>query len=242
MSLPMLFICIELKIYVPDGLGDLMDALSDPRAFLSNQEKRLRQMKAMGVEEMDLLASTGGESDSLALTAPFTSLGASSQVEEEAWRMEEISVESLQQQKKFLKLRKTQLKKLKQLQKAHEKERTDLQKQQCVAIEKLLSKQANCSGWNGCVGGSSIPSTSSIAGGSNSLGSECSANGLSVASVIFNNNLGDVPVESTNEKRVESMHLRELINMQIRAWSSLVERHKKAELELLRKQLIEQGK
>ncbi|OTF78318.1 1-phosphatidylinositol 4,5-bisphosphate phosphodiesterase-like protein, partial [Euroglyphus maynei] len=54
MSLPMLFICIELKIYVPDGLGDLMDALSDPRAFLSAQEKRIAQMKAMGIEETDI--------------------------------------------------------------------------------------------------------------------------------------------------------------------------------------------
>lgn len=58
----MLFICIELKIYVPDGLGDLMDALSDPRAFLSAQEKRLVQMRAMGVEDADLVASAGGDS------------------------------------------------------------------------------------------------------------------------------------------------------------------------------------
>ncbi|KAJ8922881.1 hypothetical protein NQ315_007916 [Exocentrus adspersus] len=34
MSLPMLFCNIELKIYVPDGFGDFMAALSDPRGFL----------------------------------------------------------------------------------------------------------------------------------------------------------------------------------------------------------------
>lgn len=33
---------------------DLMDALSDPRAFLSAQEKRLAQMRAMGIEEADI--------------------------------------------------------------------------------------------------------------------------------------------------------------------------------------------
>ncbi|GFR09230.1 1-phosphatidylinositol 4,5-bisphosphate phosphodiesterase beta-4 [Trichonephila clavata] len=54
LSLAMLFICVELKIYIPDGLGDLMDALSDPRAFLSAQEKRVAQMKAMGIEEADV--------------------------------------------------------------------------------------------------------------------------------------------------------------------------------------------
>ncbi|KAG9510544.1 1-phosphatidylinositol 4,5-bisphosphate phosphodiesterase beta-4, partial [Fragariocoptes setiger] len=58
MSLPMLFVYVELKIYAPDGLGDLMDALSDPRAFLSAQEKRLAQMKAMGIELADGTTAT----------------------------------------------------------------------------------------------------------------------------------------------------------------------------------------
>lgn len=31
-----------------------MDALSDPRAFLSAQDKRAVQMKAMGIEESDI--------------------------------------------------------------------------------------------------------------------------------------------------------------------------------------------
>lgn len=31
-----------------------MAALSDPRAFLSAQEKRTQQMKAMGIEEADI--------------------------------------------------------------------------------------------------------------------------------------------------------------------------------------------
>ena len=31
-----------------------MDALSDPRAFLSAQEKRAEQMKALGIQENDI--------------------------------------------------------------------------------------------------------------------------------------------------------------------------------------------
>ena len=54
MSLPMLFCNIELKIYIPDGLGEFMDALSDPRAFLSAQEKRAEQLKALGIQEADI--------------------------------------------------------------------------------------------------------------------------------------------------------------------------------------------
>jgi hypothetical protein len=35
-------------------LTDFMAALSDPRAFISAQEKRNQQLKAMGIEETDI--------------------------------------------------------------------------------------------------------------------------------------------------------------------------------------------
>lgn len=46
-----------------NNLADLMDALSDPRAFLSAQEKREQQMKAMGIEasDIDTKALKGGK-------------------------------------------------------------------------------------------------------------------------------------------------------------------------------------
>lgn len=46
-----------------NNLTDLMDALSDPRAFLSAQEKREQQMKAMGIEasDIDTKALKGGK-------------------------------------------------------------------------------------------------------------------------------------------------------------------------------------
>jgi len=45
-----------------------MAALSDPRAFLSAQEKRAQQMKAMGIEETDIntkdiVAGSGGDGE-----------------------------------------------------------------------------------------------------------------------------------------------------------------------------------
>jgi len=39
--------------------ADFMDALADPRAFLSAQEKRAQQMKAMGIEESEIGAVKG---------------------------------------------------------------------------------------------------------------------------------------------------------------------------------------
>lgn len=52
---------------------DFMAALSDPRAFLSAQEKRAQQMKAMGIEETDI-KEVGGASSAVVgiggITAP----------------------------------------------------------------------------------------------------------------------------------------------------------------------------
>ncbi|RWS01465.1 1-phosphatidylinositol 4:5-bisphosphate phosphodiesterase-like protein, partial [Dinothrombium tinctorium] len=130
MSLPMLFICIELKIYVPDGLGDLMDALSDPRAFLSAQEKRMAQMKAMGIEETDIQT---------------TSIAVMSKKQEEEKKAEEskmepIRLDSLKTEKAYLKLLRKQQKAIDSLRKKHLKEKNCIQKQQCAAIEKLVKQ------------------------------------------------------------------------------------------------------
>jgi len=43
-------------------ITDFMDALSDPKAFLSAQEKRTQQMKAMGIEESDIAVAAGQNS------------------------------------------------------------------------------------------------------------------------------------------------------------------------------------
>lgn len=130
MSLAMLFICIELKIYVPDGLGDLMDALSDPRAFLSAQEKRLVQMRAMGIEEADILVNR-------------PELGSQQKKDDEKreeWRMEAITVDALRAEKDYVKLRRKQMKELEALRKRQHKDKQHVQKQQCLAVEKLLPR------------------------------------------------------------------------------------------------------
>ncbi|XP_022689662.1 1-phosphatidylinositol 4,5-bisphosphate phosphodiesterase-like isoform X5 [Varroa jacobsoni] len=152
MSLAMLFICIELKIYVPDGLGDLMDALSDPRAFLSAQEKRLVQMRAMGVEDADLVASSGGDSS---LTGP-PSGGGSAGVKRTSFlstrdqdkqndtpKLEPITLEQLKTTKEFVKLKRKQQKELDCMTKKQSKEKHSMQKQQTASIDKMVKQSAN---------------------------------------------------------------------------------------------------
>ena len=153
MALPMLFCNIELKIYVPDGLGGLMDALSDPRAFMSVQKKRDDQMKSLGIEETD-------ESKAAATGAGKTPGGKSNdQAEEkrgkcqqpirvvcgdhltglsaEELKFEPVNLESLRKDKNFIKATKKQQKDVETMRKRQEKEKMTVQKNQVAAIERI---------------------------------------------------------------------------------------------------------
>ncbi|UXI17042.1 hypothetical protein NH340_JMT02985 [Sarcoptes scabiei] len=131
MSLPMLFICIELKIYVPDGLGDLMDALSDPRAFLSAQEKRIAQMKAMGIEETDI--------QNLALIKQQRD----DEIRREEYKIDNITIDMVKEDKLYLRILRKHQKENDRLHKRQEKERAQIQKNQVVAIEKMTKSSKN---------------------------------------------------------------------------------------------------
>ncbi|KAL5111647.1 1-phosphatidylinositol 45-bisphosphate phosphodiesterase beta-4 [Taenia crassiceps] len=54
LSLPTLFCRVSLTTYVPEGLNDLVDALSDPRAFLSKEEQRMKQLASMGIDSSEI--------------------------------------------------------------------------------------------------------------------------------------------------------------------------------------------
>ncbi|ETN73900.1 Phosphatidylinositol-specific phospholipase C, X domain protein [Necator americanus] len=52
---PTLFVHIVIKTYVPDELSGLVDALADPRAYLSEQKKRQEALAHMGVDDSDIV-------------------------------------------------------------------------------------------------------------------------------------------------------------------------------------------
>ena len=55
LSLPTLFCHIVLRTYVPEGLGDFVDALNNPKEFLSREEKRLKQLQdKLGIDEKEI--------------------------------------------------------------------------------------------------------------------------------------------------------------------------------------------
>ena len=176
MSLPMLFICIELKIYVPDGLGDLMDALSDPRAFLSAQEKRIAQMKAMGIEETDIQTHN---------------LLVKQQREDEAkkedYKFEPINLETLKNEKLFVRTVRKHQKEIEALKKKQFKEKNSTQKQQCIAIDKVMK------------------------------------------------------LVKTNEDIANDPNVKELVSLQMKQWSEMIEKHHREEWDLLKTHISQKG-
>ncbi|KAK0163134.1 hypothetical protein PV327_006842 [Microctonus hyperodae] len=129
MSLPMLFCNIEIKIYVPDGFQDFMDALTAPRAPRKTEipcQPRLR-----GMDEGDSKSSSdSAQSRHHEATKP-----------REIMKFEPITVESLRNDKSYQKLIRKQQKQLESVRKRHQKERNAVQKQQCTAIEKLIKEK-----------------------------------------------------------------------------------------------------
>ena len=137
MALSMLFVQIDVKIYVPDGFGDFMDALSDPRAFASAQEKRAEQLKSLGIEESEIgtnVIESKKKPGAGGKAAP-------GKKEEEKPKKEEIKFdpitpESLMLEKPFNKAAKKYIKEIENLKKKQAKEIASTTKKQCTTIEK----------------------------------------------------------------------------------------------------------
>ncbi|XP_057329699.1 1-phosphatidylinositol 4,5-bisphosphate phosphodiesterase-like isoform X1 [Microplitis mediator] len=126
MSLPMLFCNIEIKIYVPDGFQEFMDALTAPRA--PRKTEIPTQPRVRGLDEGDSkLSGDSSQSRSNEAAKP-----------RETMDFEPITVEALRQEKSYQKLVRKQQKELESFKKRQLKERNTVQKQQCAAIEKLI--------------------------------------------------------------------------------------------------------
>ncbi|XP_043251233.1 1-phosphatidylinositol 4,5-bisphosphate phosphodiesterase-like isoform X1 [Colletes gigas] len=127
MSLPMLFCNIEIKIYVPDGYEGLMDALTAPRAYKKPENMSQNKMRGLGIEENDNRGSDSAPSHHREPPKP-----------REEMKFDPITVEVLRQEKGYQKVLRKQQKDLESLKKRQQKEKLTVQKQHCVAIEKII--------------------------------------------------------------------------------------------------------
>ncbi|NWV29947.1 PLCB2 phosphodiesterase, partial [Origma solitaria] len=135
LTMPALFVFLEIKDYVPDAWADLTIALSNPIKFFHLQDKRLLKLKdASGEVKASMVWSRRGSGldvvvEGHAPVSPPQALGRSwpcSAVLFCASEPETISLAELQQMKHFLKLLKRQEKEVRELERKGSKRRKEL--------------------------------------------------------------------------------------------------------------------
>ncbi|CAN9507684.1 unnamed protein product [Ophioblennius macclurei] len=160
LSLPTIFCQIILKTYVPDGFGAIVDALSDPKKFLTIAEKRADQMKALGIDTNDIADVPSGSSKNdkkgkgkgdtvkASVTPQASSDMAqtsnsaqnnSTEAKKDTALVPNVSIDDLKQMKTYLKLLKKQQKELNSLKKKHSKDQNVMQKAHCSQVDKMVS-------------------------------------------------------------------------------------------------------
>uniref|UniRef100_A0A672H2V4 1-phosphatidylinositol 4,5-bisphosphate phosphodiesterase n=1 Tax=Salarias fasciatus TaxID=181472 RepID=A0A672H2V4_SALFA len=160
LSLPTIFCQIILKTYVPDGFGAIVDALSDPKKFLTIAEKRADQMKALGIDTNDIADVPSGSSKNdkkgkgkgdtvKASVTPQASSDMAqtsnsaqnntTEAKKDTALVPNVSIDDLKQMKTYLKLMKKQQKELNALKKKHSKDQNVMQKSHCSQVDKMVS-------------------------------------------------------------------------------------------------------
>ncbi|XP_075940351.1 1-phosphatidylinositol 4,5-bisphosphate phosphodiesterase beta-4 [Anarhichas minor] len=161
LSLPTIFCQIILKTYVPDGFGAIVDALSDPKKFLTIAEKRADQMKALGIDTNDIADVPSGSSKNdkkgkgkgdtvKASVTPQTSSDMAqnsnsaqnntAETKKDNALVPNVSIDDLKLMKTFLKLIKKQQKELNTLKKKQSKDQNTMQKAHCTQVDKIVSQ------------------------------------------------------------------------------------------------------
>ncbi|KAK9531793.1 hypothetical protein VZT92_011198 [Zoarces viviparus] len=160
LSLPTIFCQIILKTYVPDGFGAIVDALSDPKKFLTIAEKRADQMKALGIDTNDIADVPSGSSKNdkkgkgkgdtvKASVTPQSSSDMAqnsnsaqnntAETKKDNALVPNVSIDDLKLMKTFLKLIKKQQKELNTLKKKQSKDQNTMQKAHCTQVDKMVS-------------------------------------------------------------------------------------------------------
>uniref|UniRef100_H3CZG3 1-phosphatidylinositol 4,5-bisphosphate phosphodiesterase n=1 Tax=Tetraodon nigroviridis TaxID=99883 RepID=H3CZG3_TETNG len=161
LSLPTIFCQIILKTYVPDGFGAIVDALSDPKKFLTIAEKRADQMKALGIDTNDIAEVPSGSSkgdkkgkrkgetvkasvtpqasSDMAQTSSTTQNN-TAEAKKDPALVPNVSIDDLKQMKTYLKLLKKQQKELGALKKKQSKDQNTMQKAHCTQVDKMVSQ------------------------------------------------------------------------------------------------------
>ncbi|ESO09820.1 hypothetical protein HELRODRAFT_92027 [Helobdella robusta] len=156
LSLPMIFCRIVLKTYVPEGFGDLVDALSSPIQFLTQAEKRSKQLQQLGIEEADIndnsnnvnnnnnINSNNNNNNNNAAATKRQENNVSCNIPQSAtmnslMKIDDVTLEDVYTSRDFIKIKKKLDKEMAKLQKKHVKEKIKFYQKQFKECEKLLA-------------------------------------------------------------------------------------------------------
>uniref|UniRef100_A0A8K9UYM8 1-phosphatidylinositol 4,5-bisphosphate phosphodiesterase n=1 Tax=Oncorhynchus mykiss TaxID=8022 RepID=A0A8K9UYM8_ONCMY len=145
LSLPTVFCNIVLKTYVPEGFGAIVDALSDPKKFLSIAEKRADQMRALGIETSDIadVPNESSKNDKKGKVNANVKTNVTPQTSSDpAQSSNQFSLAPIirfSSPQTYLKLTKKQQKDLNSLKKKHAKDCTIMQKSHCSQVDKMIA-------------------------------------------------------------------------------------------------------
>ncbi|KAM3717071.1 1-phosphatidylinositol 4,5-bisphosphate phosphodiesterase beta-4 [Dirofilaria immitis] len=237
MVLPCLFVRIVIKTYVPDELSGLVDALADPRAYVSAQEKRREALCNMGVEDSDIAEVTTSSLRTVSnrnillringdpLDQNFESLKPTMSSKETArfnteaadgkQKMEAINISDLKKDKCFQKLVRKFQKDMSELKKRHQKQRGSVQKQQQMTVDKLICDSYKQSKWRTVANSSGNQKHQSLS----YMKSEPTPH----------------DIDMTNSNKMKS-----LVLSQTNEWSSMMRRHERECHDLRRSQIKEE--
>ncbi len=230
LSLPTLFCHIVLRTYVPEGLGDFVDALNNPKEFLSREEKRLKQLQdKLGIDEKEISevpksvpkarssfyrqnSNSNSHNNNVINNNHYHSESSKSksnvatndQLKRDDPQIDKITREILKNTKGFQKLIKKQTKEKESLIKKHNKDRALMQKQHSTVIDKMSASSDK----------SNFLSTFNNNNNNN------------------NNNAQNNGCAGANSEKNLNSKLKEVVEEQTRAWATLIERQQTEEKQL----------
>ncbi len=230
LSLPTLFCHIVLRTYVPEGLGDFVDALNNPKEFLSREEKRLKQLQdKLGIDEKEISevpksvpkarssfyrqnSNSNSHNNNIINNNHYHSESSKSksnvatndQLKRDDPQIDKITREILKNTKGFQKLIKKQTKEKESLIKKHNKDRALMQKQHSTVIDKMSASSDK----------SNFLSTFNNNNNNN------------------NNNAQNNGCAGANSEKNLNSKLKEVVEEQTRAWATLIERQQTEEKQL----------
>ncbi|CAI5683298.1 unnamed protein product [Oreochromis niloticus] len=158
LTLPALFVYVEVKDYVPDTFADVIEALSNPIRYVNLMEQRANQLAALTLEE-------GGEEEGDKEVAPLSDAPSESKDQRitpaenglshtptppkpqppvshqpQPAELEAQTVEELKQQKGFVREQRKQYKEMKELVRKHHRKTSELIKEHQARVSELQSQ------------------------------------------------------------------------------------------------------